>query len=197
MARRQAAGAGQRRTALSVAPELAAESSQLQIDSSLQGLRIDLPAPFGKAAGVRRDSTLRMSLQGAERRYSIRHDELAALVFVAPLMPGRRDAASCAGWRCGESTGATGLYVKGRLPELDWNARRAVLDQHGKGDPQQTTGSLLRQVQVDIDRFEGFGTRIDRLGIDLQRGSAAGPSACAVRSSAARCVCRTPMTASS
>ena len=41
--------------------ELAAESSQLQIDSSLQGLRIDLPAPFGKAAGVRRDSTLRMS----------------------------------------------------------------------------------------------------------------------------------------
>ena len=48
-----------------------------------------------------------------------------------------------------------------------------MLDQHGKGDPQQTTGSLLRRVQVDIDRFEGFGTRIDRLSIDLQRGSAA------------------------
>ena len=154
--------------------ELAAESSQLQIDSSLQGLRIDLPAPFGKAAGVRRDSTLRMSLQGAERRYSVRHDELAALVFVAPpdaWAQGRGELRLGGG--AANLPGRPGLYVKGRLPELDWNAWRAVLDQHGKGDPQQTTGSLLRQVQVDIDRFEGFGTRIDRLGIDLQRGSAA------------------------
>ncbi|PKL97918.1 MAG: TIGR02099 family protein, partial [Gammaproteobacteria bacterium HGW-Gammaproteobacteria-9] len=127
--------------------DLAGENSQLQIDSSLQGLRIELPAPFGKTAGVRRDTSLRMSLQGAERRYGVQYGTLAAA-----NLPAR-----------------TGLYVRGRLAELDWKAWQAVLDQHGKGDPQQTTGSLLRQVQVDVGRFDGFGTRIDNLGVDLQR----------------------------
>ena len=178
--------------------ELAAESSQLQIDSSLQGLRIDLPAPFGKAAGVRRDSTLRMSLLGAERRYSVRHDELAALVFVAPLMPGRRDAASCA-----------------------WVAVRRIY----RGDPGCTSRGACRSwtgmpgVPCLISMARATRSRrparccgrcrsisiVSRASAPVSTGWAStcnavllpGPSACAVPSSAARCVCRTPMTASS
>lgn len=150
--------------------DLAGENSQLQIDSSLQGLRIDLPAPFGKVAGVRRDTTLRMSLQGKERRYGIRHGQLAALAFAAPpgdLAQGRGELRLGSG--AANLPGRAGLYVRGRLAELDWKAWQAVLEKHGGGDPQQATGSLLRQVQIDIGRFDGFGTRITDLGINLQR----------------------------
>lgn len=150
--------------------ELAGEESQLQIDSSLQGLRIDLPAPFGKAAGERRDTSLRMSLQGAERHYSVQHGVLAALAFAAPpgaWAQGRGELRLGPG--AANLPARAGLYVRGRLPELDLKAWQAVLEQHGKADAQQTTGSLLRRAQVDIGRFDGFGTRIDDLGLDLRR----------------------------
>ncbi|WP_278420185.1 YhdP family protein [Stutzerimonas kunmingensis] len=150
--------------------DLAGEDSQLQIDSSLQGLRIDLPAPFGKPARERRDTSLRMSLQGAERRYGVRHGSLAALTFAAPpgaWAQGRGELRLGPG--AANLPASAGLYVRGRLPQLDLKAWQAVLEQHGKAQTQQTTGSLLRRAQVDIDRFEGFGTRIDNLGLDLRR----------------------------
>lgn len=150
--------------------ELAGEDSQLQIDSSLQGLRIDLPAPFGKSAGERRDTSLRMSLQGAERHYGVQHGALAALAFAAP--PGAW-AQGRGELRLGPGAAnlptRAGLHVKGRLPELDLKAWQVVLEQHGRADAQQTTGSLLRRAQVEIGRFDGFGTRIDDLGLDLRR----------------------------
>ena len=154
--------------------DLAGEDSQLQIDSSLQGLRIDLPAPFGKPARQRRDTSLRMSLQGAERRYGVRHGSLAALTFAAPpgsWAQGRGELRLGPG--AANLPASAGLYVRGRLPQLDLKAWQAVLEQHGKAQAQQTTGSLLRRAQVDIDRFEGFGTRIDNLGLDLRRMSEA------------------------
>lgn len=150
--------------------DLAGEDSQLQIDSSLQGLRIDLPAPFGKSAGERRDTSLRMSLQGAERHYGVQHGALAALAFAAPpgaWAQGRGELRLGPG--AANLPARAGLYVRGRLPELDLKAWQAVLEQHGKADAQQTTGSLLRRAQVDIGRFDGFGTRIDDLGLDLRR----------------------------
>ncbi|NCT77432.1 TIGR02099 family protein [Pseudomonas stutzeri] len=150
--------------------DLAGEESQLQIDSSLQGLRIDLPAPFGKSAGERRDTSLRMSLQGAERHYGVQHGALAALAFAAPpgaWAQGRGELRLGPG--AANLPARAGLYVRGRLPELDLKAWQAVLEQHGKADAQQTTGSLLRRAQVDIGRFDGFGTRIDDLGLDLRR----------------------------
>lgn len=152
--------------------DLTGEDSQLQIDSSLQGLRIDLPAPFGKSAGERRDTSLRMSLQGAERHYSVQHGVLAALAFAAPpgaWAQGRGELRLGPG--AANLPARAGLYVRGRLPELDLKAWQAVLEQHGKADAQQTTGSLLRRAQVDIGRFDGFGTRIDDLGLDLRRVS--------------------------
>ncbi len=150
--------------------DLAGEDSQLQIDSSLQGLRIDLPAPFGKSAGERRDTSLRMSLQGAERHYGVQHGALAALAFASPpgaWAQGRGELRLGPG--AANLPARAGLYVRGRLPELDLKAWQAVLEQHGKADAQQTTGSLLRRAQVEIGRFDGFGTRIDDLGLDLRR----------------------------
>ena len=150
--------------------DLAGENSQLQIDSSLQGLSIELPAPFGKTASERRDTSLRMSLQGAERRYGVQYGTQASGVFAAPpgaWAQGRGELRLGSG--AANLPARAGLQVRGRLAELDLSAWQAVLERHGKGEAQQTTGSLLRQVQVDIDRFDGLGTRIENLGVDLQR----------------------------
>jgi len=149
---------------------LASGDSQLQVDSSLQGLRIELPAPFGKAAGERRDTSLRMTLQGAQRRYGVKHGDLAALAFAAPAgnwADGRGELRLGPG--AANLPTRAGLRVRGALAELDWNAWQAVFERYGQGEPQRAGGSLLRQVQVDIGRFEGFGTRIDGLGVELQR----------------------------
>src|SRR5690606_34490947 len=54
------------------------ESSQLQIDSSLLGATLELPAPFGKPAEQRRDTSIRMSLGAEPRRYMVKHGDLAA-----------------------------------------------------------------------------------------------------------------------
>ena len=150
---------------------LAAEDARLQIDSSLQGLQIDLPAPFGKATDARRDTSLRMNLQGAQRRYDVQHGELAALAFAAPVgswTDGRGELRLGGG--AATLPSRAGLYVHGRLAELDWQAWQAVLARHGQGGPQQqATGSLLRQVRVDVGRFTGFGMRIEPLAVNLQR----------------------------
>lgn len=149
--------------------DLAGSNSRLQIDSSLQGLDIELPAPFGKVAGERRDTSLRMTLQGDERRYGVKHGQLAALAFAAApdaWLQGRGELRLGPG--AADLPARSGLYVRGRIPEFDWQAWQAVLERHGKGDPQQAAGSLLRRVQVEIGRFEGLGSRIDGLGVDLR-----------------------------
>ncbi len=58
--------------------------SQLMVSSSLKGVAVDLPAPFGMAASTGRNSVFRMTLQGAERRYWFNYGELADFTFAAP-----------------------------------------------------------------------------------------------------------------
>jgi len=91
--------------------------SQLMVNSSLKGVAVDLPAPFGLAADVGRDTSFRMTLQGAERRYWANYGELASFTFAAPtgnfaggrgeLLPGHGHAAP---------PGAQGLRVLCLLP---------------------------------------------------------------------------------
>lgn len=54
------------------------------VSSNLKGVAVDLPAPFGMPASQGRDSTFRMTLQGAERRYWFDYGELANFTFAAP-----------------------------------------------------------------------------------------------------------------
>ncbi|MCW3149818.1 YhdP family protein [Stutzerimonas stutzeri] len=149
---------------------LAGADSQLQLDSSLQGLAIELPEPFGKAAGERRDTSLRMTLQGAERRYVVQHADLASLNFAAPAedwRAGRGELRLGAG--AAALPTAKGLRVRGRLARLDWSAWQAVRERQAAAAEGPAVASLLRDAQLSVDRFEGFGTRIDGLGVELRR----------------------------
>ncbi|MGA6098636.1 YhdP family protein [Stutzerimonas marianensis] len=158
---------------LQLALSLGGGDNQLQLDSSLIGARLDLPAPFAKSADERRDTTLRLSLGGEQQRLSLKHGELATLAFGGPtgrLLEGGGELVLGGG--AANRRSDAGLYVRGNLATLDagqWGALRESF-----GQPAEDAGavSLLRRAQLNIGRFEGFGTRVEALGVDLRRQAA-------------------------
>ncbi|MBU1330517.1 MAG: TIGR02099 family protein [Gammaproteobacteria bacterium] len=147
---------------------LGQNNKELRVQSSLKGLAVDLPAPFGKAAGESRDAEWRMTFAGAEQGYWFDYANLASLAFAAPagrIREGRGEL------RLGDGPAilprTAGLWVRGRLSELDLSTWQTALEPYrsvDRGDAQQ----LLKAVQLNIARFSGFGTQIDGLAVDLQ-----------------------------
>lgn len=150
--------------------DIGGQSSQLQIDSSLLGATLELPAPFGKPAEQRRDTSLRMNLGDEPRRYTVKHGDLAALSFhVAGGDWLQGGGELVLGGGAANARSGAGLYVRGRLPELDLNAWQAALSQHGEAAEGQSAAGLLKRAQLDIEHFKGLGQEINGLGVDLQR----------------------------
>src|SRR5690606_3506020 len=126
--------------------------------------------PLGEAAGQRRDPRLRMTLGDEPRRYMIKHGDLAALTFQAPAGDWRNGGGELVlGGGAANLRAGAGLYVRGRMPELDLDAWQTLLAGHGEGGEGQSAASLLKRAQLDIARFKGFGQEIENLGIDLRR----------------------------
>jgi uncharacterized protein (TIGR02099 family) len=141
----------------------------LQADSSLQGLELALPAPFGKAAEVRRDTTLRMTLGGERQRYTLRHGALAALTFVAPSDNWAEGGGELVlGGAAANVRTDQGLHVRGSVPRFDLGEWRALLATYA-GASTEPGGSLLRRARLDIGTFIGFGSEIDDLRVELHR----------------------------
>src|SRR5690606_36580139 len=150
--------------------DIGGESSRLQHDSSLLGAALELPAPFGKPANQRRDTSLRMTLRDEPRRYMIQHGDLAALTFHAPAGDWLNGGGELVlGGGAANVRAGTGLHVRGRLPELDLDAWQTLLMAHGEASEGQSAAELLKRAQLDVARFKGFGQDIQGLGIDLRR----------------------------
>ncbi|WP_439859638.1 YhdP family protein [Pseudomonas sp. MBLB4136] len=147
--------------------------SQLRVDSTLEGLAIDLPAPFGKAAEQPREASWRMTLGGAERRYWFDYAKLASLSFAAA--PGRSSQGR-GELRLGDGPAllpaAKGLRVRGRLSELDWAAWQASLQPYADM-PRDDAQALFKDAQLKIARFRGFGSTLDNLAVHLRRAGSA------------------------
>ncbi|ACO77496.1 hypothetical protein AvCA_12700 [Azotobacter vinelandii CA] len=146
-------------------------NSWLQADSTLRGLRIDLPEPLGKPAGEARNTRWRMTLDGAERRYRLDYADQASLALAAPS------------GRFGEGRGelllgsgkarlprARGLWLRGRIPTLDWDAWQVALAPLAAQGGAQA--GLLRGAELEIGRFQGLGVHLDSLGASLTSGRA-------------------------
>lgn len=145
-------------------------ASELQIDSDLNGLAVQLPAPLGKSADQPRASRLNMPLQGSERRYTVRYGELASLALVAPvgqLMQGRGELRLGAGSATLPS--ARGLRVRGQLAELDWDAWQAALKPYQAQTSSTQSLSALQDADVTIGQFKGFGTQVQNLAVRAAR----------------------------
>ncbi|NNA90514.1 YhdP family protein [Pseudomonas gessardii] len=154
--------------------DLDGADSQLRVSSNLKGVAVDLPAPFGMPASQGRDSVLRMTLQGAERRYWFDYGELANFTFAAPannfaqgrgeLFLGDGDALLPAG---------KGLRIRGVLSELDIDPWKKLVERYAGNDPGGNAKQLLSSADFKIGKLIGFGTQLDQVTLKLDRKPAA------------------------
>ncbi|MBK5539065.1 TIGR02099 family protein [Pseudomonas sp. TH05] len=148
--------------------------SQMMVSSSLKGLAVDLPAPFGMPASMGRDSVFRMTLQGAERRYWFKYGELADFTFAAP---GSNFAAGRGELFLGSGEAilpvAKGLRIRGVLSELDVEPWKALVDRYAGQDPGGSAKQLLSGAEFKVGKLSAFGTTLDQVSLQLQRKPAA------------------------
>lgn len=148
--------------------------SQLMVSSNLKGVAVDLPAPFGMAADVGRDTVFRMTLQGPERRYWVNYGELANFTFAAPtgnFAAGRGEL--FLGGGNAVLPGAKGLRVRGVLSELDVAPWQDLLSKYAGQDPEGSAKQLLSGADFKIGKLSGFGTTFDQASVQLTRKPAA------------------------
>jgi uncharacterized protein (TIGR02099 family) len=148
--------------------------SQLMVSSSLKGVAVDLPAPFGMAADVGRDTVFRMTLQGPQRRYWVNYGNLANFTFAAPadnFADGRGELLLGGGEAV--LPGAKGLRVRGVLSELDVGPWKDLLDKYAGQDPGGNAKQLLSSADFKVGKLSGFGTTLDQASVQLNRKPAA------------------------
>lgn len=148
--------------------------SQLRVSSSLKGVAVDLPAPFGMPAAQGRDTVFRMTLQGAERRYWLDYGDLADFTFAAPasnFSEGRGEL--FLGTGNAVLPGPKGLRIRGVLSELDVEPWKALVDRYAGQDPGGSAKQLLSGADFRVDKLTGFGTTLDQARVQLDRKPAA------------------------
>ncbi|MFG0496136.1 YhdP family protein [Pseudomonas sp. YQ_13] len=153
---------------------LGSRDNHLSVTSSLKGLAIDLPAPFGKAAADTRDSRFDMSLQGPERQFDAAYADLARFAYAAPaekLTQGRGELVLGTG--DARVPASQGLRVRGRLETLDlapWQEQAARL---AGDDPGGSARQNLQSVDLSIGQLKAFGMDLNQAVVRLAR---AGPA---------------------
>ena len=144
--------------------------SQLLVSSSMKGVAVDLPAPFGMAADVGRSTVFRMTLQGQERRYWVNYDQLANFTFAAP--PGSfADGRGELFLGAGEAVlpGAKGLRIRGVLSELDVAPWQDLVNKYAGQDPGGSAKQLLNSADFKIGKLTAFGTTLDQASVQVNR----------------------------
>lgn len=154
------------------------QDSLLTVDSDLRGLRIDLPEPLGKPEQVARQSHFRMTLDtSTERHYRLDYGDLASLAMAAPqgqLVGGRAELRL--GGQEAELPVSEGLWVRGSLESLEWDAWREVLAPLtpvtlGSGQQAEASPPWLRGAELQIGHFQGGGLTLSQLSASLTPAS--------------------------
>lgn len=148
---------------------LEGNDSQLRIDSSLLGVKIDLPAPFGKTAEQQSYADWRMTLAGTERRYWLDYADQLSLSLAAAaddLLAGRAELR--VGGGLARLPTQAGLHVRGRLNELDIEQWQAVLQRYAGGAADHQ--GVLRKAQLQVKHLHGMGLSAKDVGLLWQAG---------------------------
>ncbi|MCP8351053.1 TIGR02099 family protein [Pseudomonas sp. FBF18] len=146
--------------------------NQLSIDSTLKGLKVDLPAPFGKAVSETRATQFKMNLQGPQQRFDVAYADVARLAYAAPagkLGQGRGEL--LLGNGTAQLPAGQGLRVRGRLAQLDIEPWQKQFEQMAGDDPGGNARQVLNSVDVSIGQLKGFGQTLNQAVVRLDRGS--------------------------
>jgi uncharacterized protein (TIGR02099 family) len=153
---------------------LGGRDSRLTVDSSLKGVVVDLPAPFGKAGADARDSRFSMTLQGPERRIDAGYGALARFAYAAPadklgqgrgeLMLGSDEPSLPSG---------QGLRVRGRLDVLDLAPWQQQVARLAGNDPGGSARQNLQSVDLSIGQLKAYSIELNQAVVRLARGGPA------------------------
>lgn len=146
------------------------QGGQLLVDSDLQGVRIDLPAPLAKTADERVPTSWHMTLDGAEQHYRLHHGErLNALLAL-----GQGDSHAVRGelvldGRPAHLPAAPGLSIKGRLARLSVPDWLDALERYLPGGQGQTQdAALVQNVLLETGDLLGYGIPLQQVRLDVQ-----------------------------
>jgi uncharacterized protein (TIGR02099 family) len=145
-------------------------SADIVIESSLQGLATDLPAPFTKTAAESLPVRFERRLLGAkDDRISFSAGDIVSLILLR-RMEGENFSIARGNVRFGGAAAEparNGLWVTGAVKALDLDRWLAVFRQAGGGAPLEAGGVDVRLGTVDM-----LGRRFGELAVDasVQRG---------------------------
>lgn len=147
-------------------------NNQLSVDSTLKGLAIDLPAPFGKAANDTRASQFRMNLQGSERRIDVAYTDLASLAMAAPAGKVEQVRGELLlGGGTAQLPSGQGLRVRGKLAELDVEGWQNKAGNYAGDDPGGSARQILRDIDLSIGKLTAYSVELNQAVVRLGRNS--------------------------
>lgn len=138
---------------------------RLELVSDLKGVRVDLPAPFGKAAEDA--SELRVSTdirRGGPDVFRVQYAGNSAAVQLETREGVRRLTRGEVKFGAGDAQvpKEDGLRITGRLASFDWGAWRPL-------QSRQAPGDLLKELDVQIDELHAFARVFHTLRIQAKR----------------------------
>jgi uncharacterized protein (TIGR02099 family) len=148
---------------------------ELQVESSLQGVAIDLPSPLAKTADETRTLLVQVPLplkpeKPIHLRYGDIVDAQVALESGATGMQLARGEVRFGGGTAALSNQGGGLRLTGTLPEFDVDQWSAVLSSKS-ADKALGTTSVLRQVDMEIGTLKVASRQLDKVKLLANRGA--------------------------
>ena len=147
--------------------------TELRVTSSLEGLAVGLPEPFGKTASEARalSVTIRRLGEPEEETQAALGDDVHARVHRVTSRDGndRWQAAVRFGAPVGDAPRRDGLWLYGRLGRLDLDAWRSAFAAAPPAAPGEPAPLELEGLSLDVARLLYTGRELPQLSVRLRR----------------------------
>ena len=145
------------------------QGGQLQVDSNLQGVRIDLPAPLGKAATEQVPTLWHMTLDDTGQHYRLQHGQrLNALLALGQGKDAALRGELVLDGRAARVPASPGLRIKGRLAQLSVPDWLAALERYLPPSQAQTQSTpLVQDVLLETAELLGYGIPLQQARLDI------------------------------
>lgn len=150
-----------------LAVDVQGEERMLSVKSSLQGVNVDLPAPFGKDASTARDSQWQMNLTGREQRYRFSHANLLNMEMAFPNeRPEKLRAEVRLGGEAASLPNEPGWRIAGNVSRLDVLAWQAFLKRYAGSSASARDWGVLRSLQISAENAQLGAVQVSPLALD-------------------------------
>lgn len=147
------------------------KTADLVVESSLQGMASDLPAPFGKPAADAMPLRIERRHSGGQQRLGFSYGEIASGQFVMRSEGGRtvidRGAVRFGGGAAGEPD-RQGVWVTGAIGLLDFDEWLKFA-----GEGEGSTSYLVSGMDLKIAQMDVFGRRFNDLAVTATQSGGA------------------------